>query len=101
MARRNKPSKHRLKVGDRIRIIDVPGKGIPGYYLHSDTRRVFKKLIVRNRSLRIYQIDEYGCAWYACRFMRKNGRWEHHFLAIYDEEDNWVKVKPSKKIAQD
>src|SRR5262249_11493146 len=52
MRKRNmKPSD--VRVGDRIRIIGIPGDGVPGYYLHRDTKRVFKKLIGRGRSVRI------------------------------------------------
>jgi len=60
-----------LKVGDRIRIIGMPGDGVPGYYLHSDTKRVFKMLIARGRSVRITRIDEYGSPWYAYVFRRR------------------------------
>jgi hypothetical protein len=86
-----------LKVGDRIRIIGVPGEGDPSYKLLTETKRVFKKLVARARSVRIFQIDEYGSPWYACRFKMKNGQWEHHWLAVYDREDNWVLVKPRIK----
>ncbi len=30
-----------------------------------------------------------------CRFRRKNGEWDYHFLAVND--DSWVRVKPRKK----
>jgi hypothetical protein len=29
--------------------------------------------------------------WIQCRFRRKNGGWEYHWLAIND--DSWVRVK--------
>lgn len=81
-----------LGIGDRIKIIKMPGEGVPGYYLDPDTKRVFKKLIARGRSLRIARIDEYGTPWYACRFRMNSGRWEWHDLAVSELDDNWVWV---------
>jgi hypothetical protein len=86
-----------LKIGDRIRISAIPGEGQPNYYLHRDTRRVFKKLIARGRSVRICEIHEDGAPWYHCRFRMKNGRYEYHWLGVYDHEDNWVLVKPRSR----
>jgi hypothetical protein len=85
-----------LKVGDRIRIIAIPGEGVPGYYMHRDTRRVFKKLIARGRSVRIARI-EWDMPWYICRFRMKNGKWEGHFLAVCVGDNNWLRVKPRRK----
>jgi hypothetical protein len=82
-----------LKIGDRVRIVAVPGDGVPGYFMQSSTKRVFKKLIARNRPVRIFQIDEYGQPWYQCRFKRQNGDFEVHWLGILDGEDNWVPVR--------
>jgi hypothetical protein len=82
-----------LKVGDRIRITGVPGVGIPGYYIHRDTVRAYKKLIARGRSVRIFKIDKYGSPWYAFRFRLKSGKWEYHWLAVYDTDTNWIVVK--------
>jgi hypothetical protein len=82
-----------LKVGDRIRLLDVPGKGRPGYYMHSETRRVYKRLLARKRPVRISKIDETGLPWFECRFRRKNGRLEYHSLIVADDDNNWVKVR--------
>jgi hypothetical protein len=86
-----------LKVGDRIRIIKMPGEGVPGYYLHPDTGRVFKKLIARGWAVRIARVDEYGSPWYTCRFRLRKGQWESHHLAVCDLDNNWVMVKPRDK----
>jgi hypothetical protein len=96
MQKRNM-SPSQLRVGDRIRIIGIPGEGVPNYYLHRDTKRVFKMLIARGRSVRISEIDEYGLPWYTCRFRTRSGRWEWHYLAVCDLDNNWVKVKPRHK----
>ena len=87
-----KPSE--LRVGDRIRIVGIPGAGIPGYYIHRDTVRVYKKLVARGRAVRIYDIDDYGTPWFACRFLSKAGKREQHLLAVLDTDDNWVRVQP-------
>jgi hypothetical protein len=90
-----------LKIGDRIRIIGVPGDCIPDYYIHPDTVRIFKKLIARKRSLRIRSIDEHGQPWYECKFKNRDGTWEWHSLAVGEGENNWVPVtrrmKPKRK----
>ena len=86
-----------LKIGDRIRITCVPGKDIPGYYIHPDTVRAYKKVIARGRSVRISRIDDDGTPWFDFWVRHKSGRREHHFLTVRDEENNWVTVKPRKK----
>jgi hypothetical protein len=89
----------KLKVGDRVRIIGVPGVGVPNYYIHPGTIRAYKKLIARGRSVRIFEIDEYGSPWYRFRFRRKNGTWEHHWMVIMENDTNWVMVRQQKKAA--
>jgi hypothetical protein len=84
----------RLKVGDRIRIIGVPGEGIPNYVIHRETVRVYKKLIARKRSVRIREIDEYGVPWFTCKFKKRNGAWEWHSMAVMDSDKNWIPVRP-------
>lgn len=70
----------KLKIGDRIRLTEMPPEFLrEGSYLHPDTKRVYKKLIARNRPLRICQVRD-GGPWIHCRFRRKNGRWEYHWL---------------------
>lgn len=83
-----------LKENDRIRIVKMPGKDDPNYYIHKDTKWVFKKLLERGRSLRINYIDEDG-AWFSCRF-KYRGKWRHDYVCVYPHEDIWVKVKKRK-----
>jgi hypothetical protein len=85
-----------LQVGDLIRITGVPGDGVPNYVIHAETTRVFKKLIVRGRPVRIREIDEYGSPWYQCRFKKRNGKFEVHCLAICKGETNWTLVRRRK-----
>lgn len=81
-----------LKIGDRVRIINIPGYGIPDYYLHKGTRLVYKKIIARQRSVRISRIDECGDPWYTVKFRKKNGTIETHSLNVVATDNNWVKV---------
>jgi hypothetical protein len=85
-----KPSE--LRIGDRIRIVGVPGKGVPNYYIHRETVSVYKKLMARRRSVRIYEIDKYGTPWFRCRFKTRTGQWGWHFLGVFDNDQNWVAV---------
>jgi hypothetical protein len=67
------------------------GADTPGYTFSHETRRLYKKLIARGRSVRVFQVDEYGLPWIQCRFRLKSGKWEHHWLTVND--DSWVQVK--------
>jgi hypothetical protein len=90
-----------LKVGDRIRIIGIPGEGVPGYFIHADTKYVFRKLVARGTPVRIYEIDAYGTPWYQCRFRIKNGKMETHWLAVCPGETNWKMVKRRNRPVAD
>jgi hypothetical protein len=80
-----------LKVGDRVRIVQLPtASKQPGYYLAPETRRLYKQLIARRRSVRISHLDACGLPYIYCRFRQEDGSWEHHWLAVND--DSWVKV---------
>jgi len=85
----------KLRIGDRIRIVRMPsGVDEPGYTFHPDTRRLYKMLIARRRSARIFRWKG-GMPWIRCRFQRKDDRWEYHWLALTN--DSWVRVKPRRK----
>ena len=85
-----------LRAGDRIRFVALPSEwDRPGFYVHSDTRRLVRRLIERGRSLRVCQVDEWGVPWVACRFCRPAGNWEYHDLGIF-EETGWVRVRPRR-----
>src|SRR5262245_6701210 len=72
-----------LRIGDRIRLVEMPPEFFrPGYFVHRDTVRVYRRLLSRGRPLRIHRIDEWGLPWVACRFRRKTGSWEYHWLAV-------------------
>jgi hypothetical protein len=81
-----------LQENDRIRIVRMPsGSDAPGSLFSACTRRLYEKLIARRRAVRVYEIDEWGLPWIRCKFRRRNGSWEHHFLAVND--DSWVHAK--------
>jgi hypothetical protein len=87
----------KLRVGDNVRIIGIPGIGIAGYVLHPDTKRAYQMLIARGRSVRICRIDEDGLPWFSFRIKQKNGIVVHHSMSIMRDDDNWVAVKHRKK----
>jgi hypothetical protein len=82
-----------LQVGDWIRITRIAGEGVPGYQILPETVRVYKKLIARNRPVRIREIDGYGSPWYRCGFKKRNGEWEWHYLNVMDLDRNWELVR--------
>ena len=92
---RSKEPWQRLRVGDRVRFVRLPTfEGVLAGGLMPETLRLYKKLIARGSPQRVFWIDEYGLPWIRCRFRRKNGKWEAHWLAIND--DSWVQVKRRK-----
>jgi len=84
-----------LKVGDRVRLVHLPGEYVQPHTLHRETRRLYKRLLARRRSVRVCKVDELGLPWIKCQFRRKNGRWEYHYLLI-STESGWTRVKPRK-----
>lgn len=81
----------KLRVNERIRFVHMPTEfSRPGYTLHRDTRRAYRRLIERGRPLRVFKIDEWKLPWIHCQFRRKDGRIEYHWLAI--NHDGWVRV---------
>jgi hypothetical protein len=88
----------RLKVGDTVRIVGIPGTGIPNYYLHRDTRRAFRALIARGRPVRICRIAEDGLPWFNFRLKQTNGTIEYHSMCITPDDDNWVMVKHRQTV---
>ena len=77
-----------LRIGDRIRILAVPGKEVAGYWLHEDTRALFERLVTQRAVLEIYEIDEWGRPWVRCR---SGSSTCDEYLAI-DEYDIWEVV---------
>jgi len=86
----------KLKVGNRIRIVRMPSEfSRPGYSVAGFTKKLYRDLIARGRSLRIAEIDTDGRPWVSCRFRLKDGRWDYHYLAV--DDDSWVRVRHRRK----
>ena len=74
-----------LRVGDWVHIVRMPsGRLLP------ETVRVYRRLLRRGTPSRVFQIDEYGHPWIYCRFRRKDGTFDIHWLAIND--DSWERA---------
>jgi hypothetical protein len=83
----------RLKIGDRVRLVHMPTEFFqPEYFVHQSTLRAYRRVIARRRPQRIFQIDACGVPWIKFRFRMKNGKWEHHWLAV--NHDGLVLVRP-------
>lgn len=83
-----------LKVGDRIRLVEMPPEfAQPNYLLHPETRLVYRKLLARRRPLRVCEIDENGYPWIHCRLWRRNRR-EYHWLMV--NHGGIVRVRPRR-----
>jgi len=83
----------KLRVGDRVRFVSMPTEfSRPGYYVHRDTLRVYRRLIQRRRAVRVVYLDDWKLPWIRCQFRCKDGRIEYHSLAI--NHDGWDRVRP-------
>ena len=88
------PSRTTLRVGDRIRILSVPTLDLRqmadamkrGDPLAQWTSRVLQRLADRKHCVRIDEIDEYATPWFSYSFKNKMNAWEHHRLAIMEDE---------------
>ncbi len=80
-----------LKVGDQVRIKDFPQQ--ENGFIHKETIAAYRKLVRRGRPVRIAFIDEDGIPWFNFRLKKRNGKWEHHSMGIFEEDKNWVTVK--------
>ena len=81
-----------LCAGGRIQIVRLPNEWEqPSYHVPPCTRRLYKKLIERQRPARICEIDDQGLPWMRCRIRDKVGAWEYHWLAVTD--DSWVRAR--------
>lgn len=86
----------KLQVGDRVRFVRLPTEfSQPGYFVHKDTLRLYKRLIARRRSTQVAYLDDWQRPVICYRFIGKSGRMEYHSLII--DDDSWVRVKPRKK----
>lgn len=84
-----------MKAGDRIVIIAEPQPDSEDWYMHPDTRELYRKLIARKRSVRIYMKEEVGVGWFNVRFKQPDGTWEHHTMVVFEEHEGieWRRVK--------
>lgn len=84
-----------LRAGDLIRFVRMPSwSDVPWVSFHTDTRRLYRKLLARTRPTHVAYIDEFGGPWIRYRFRDRKGRMERHHLLVND--DSWVKVKKRK-----
>ena len=82
----------RLKVGDRIRLVDLDS--LKWNTLHLETKQAYKYLLNRRRPVVVYKVDEDGLPWVSFRSRGKNGRRRHDHMAM--NHGGIVIVKPRK-----
>jgi hypothetical protein len=80
-----------LKVGDIVRLVEVPKFYRVGYNIHRDTMWVYRQILARKRPMRICMIDDWGLPYVHCRFRLKNGRWRDDWLGL--DKEGWALVK--------
>lgn len=84
----------RLRIGDRIRLAEIPLDGLNWGTLHLETKQAYKYLLKRRKPLTVFKIDEYGLPWIRFQFHGSGGRLRYDFLAV--NHGGLVAVKPRK-----
>lgn len=89
------PDPKELCVGDRIRIVDIPGGDIDAFETGSeylaDTIRVLQWMV--GKSFVIAEVDEYHKAWFRVPTPTDGGDVEEHYVAIMEGDmDSWEHV---------
>jgi hypothetical protein len=76
-----------LRVGDQVRIIQLPSEfQLPGYKLSTETRILYEHLISVKAILTVELIDEHRLPWVAYQW-HKDGEIEYHSLAV--DDNSW------------
>lgn len=87
------PDPKGLKIGDRVRFVDLPEEWKrPGVGVPTSSATFLKILIARGRPCRIARVDEDGFPWIEARTRRRDGRVIHHSWCIF-ESSGWRKVE--------
>jgi hypothetical protein len=80
------------RVGDRVRIVRLPSDWEkPNWRVDPSLRQLYRRLIDRKWSVRVFWIDEFQQPWIQGRTRRPNGIVSYWSLAIAD--DSWTRVR--------
>jgi hypothetical protein len=72
----------RLRVGDRIRLVEIPLNFLDWNSLHPETKQAYRYLVKRRSPVTVYEIDEYGMPWVKFQFRGRNGRVRYDHMAM-------------------
>lgn len=82
------PDPKSLRVGDRVRFVDLPEEwSQPNYVVHENSVEFMKRLIMRTWPSRVREIDERGYPWVSVK-LKVGDTYEHHSWAIV-ESTGW------------
>jgi hypothetical protein len=85
------------KVGDKIRLVEMSPEFLrPGYGIHPETLRAYRKLLARGRSLRVCKIDAWGLSYVHFRF---RGKERPMGMALAGGEPWWIGASTGAEIA--
>ncbi len=93
------PDPNFLTVGDRIRILKVPGPDLrqrerevaSGIESAGWTADSIERIIAQTPIVQISRIDEYNCVWYETIIVGDDGMEETHSLIVYND-DSWEPI---------
>ena len=81
-----------LRIGDRIRITQIPAEYLqPGYTFHDETRALYEHLIARREILTVVEFCIENLPWVSYEQTMPDGEVVYHSLAAND--DSWELVK--------
>jgi hypothetical protein len=91
------PSRHTLKIGDRIRLLTVPAGDVATRQreiaenadMAGWTAGTIERILKQDPTVTISSIDEYGHPWFEYVLIDADGNREEHSLAIMEDE-SWM-----------
>ena len=88
----SEPLCRNLRVGDRVRLVEMPPEFARADSLQADTRDAYESLLNRRRAVRIFRVDKDGLPWIRFRLPAEERGWEWHFMAL--NHGGLVRVRP-------
>jgi hypothetical protein len=86
-----------LRVGDRLRLVEIPRDFLNWDALHLETKQAYEYLLKRRRPVTVYVIDEWGLPWVSFRLRDAEGHKRHESMAMNHGGIVTVSARPIRR----